>query len=194
MLTKSSPVPFVHASLKLFAQLRSLTTQEDPNDDLVDSWKEKEHAVSEGLLNLLKHSQHFPDDSHIPLKMTNQVLARQIVTVPLEHLESAGDIFPLLYVESQYVQQSAFDILNKQIPAAQEQISIDAALEKTTARLPEELLSLILEAPTVAGLAEADFERNIPLPLRGYLLSWLLVFDHLTYAVGSVIAVCFFSY
>ncbi|KAF1963832.1 hypothetical protein CC80DRAFT_398192 [Byssothecium circinans] len=181
-----SPIPFVHASLKLFAQLRSLTVIEDPNDDLLDAWKENEHAVPEGLLNLLKHSQHFPDDSHIPLKMTNQVLARQIATVPLKHLEATEDLFPLLYVESQYVQQTAFDILHKQIPAAQEQISIDAALDKSTARLPEELLSLILEAPTVAALAEANFERNIPLPLRGYLLSWLLVFDHLKHASFKV--------
>lgn len=102
----------------------------------------------------------------------------------LTHIESTEELFPLLYVESQPVQQTAFDILHKQIPAAQEQISIDTALEKTTARLPEELLSLILEAPTVAALGDADFERSIPLPLRGYLLSWLLVFDHLAHAVS----------
>ncbi|KAF2640158.1 RING zinc finger protein-like protein [Massarina eburnea CBS 473.64] len=181
-----SPVPFVHASLKLFAQLRTLTVIEDPNDDLLDVWKESEHVVAAGLLNILKHSQHFPDESHVPLKMTNHVLARQIATVPLENLAATEELFPLLYVESQYVQQTAFDILHKQIPAAQEQISIDAALEKTTARLPEELLSLILEAPTVAALAEANFERSIPLPLRGYLFSWLLVFDHLTHASFKV--------
>lgn len=111
------------------------------------------------------------------------MLARQIAKVPPKHLESTEELFPLLYVESQPVQQTAFDILHKQIPAAQEQISIDAALEKTTARLPEELLSLILEAPTVSALGNATFERSIPLPLRGYLLSWLLVFDHLEHAV-----------
>lgn len=116
--------------------------------------------------------------------MVNDVLARQIAKVPLKNLESTEELFPLLYVESQPVQQTAFAILHKQIPTTMEQISIDAALDKTTARLPEELLSLILEAPTVAALSEANFERNVPLPLRGYLLSWLLVFDHLQYAVS----------
>jgi hypothetical protein len=104
----------------------------------------------------------------------------------LQHLDSAEELYPLLYVESQPVQQTAFDILHKQIPAAQEQISIDVALSKTTARLPEELLSLIIEAPTVAALADVDFDRSIPLSLRGYLLSWLLVFDHIEHASFKV--------
>jgi hypothetical protein len=179
-----SPIPFTHASLKLYAQLRALTQTEDPNDDLVEVWKDTEQPIATGLVNLLKHSQHFPDEFHQPLKMLNEVLARQIAKIPLKHLESAEELYPLLYVESQPVQQTAFNILHKQIPAAQEQISIDAALSKATARLPEELLSLIIEAPTVAALADVNFERSVPLSLRGYLLSWLLVFDHLEHAVS----------
>ncbi|CBX95893.1 similar to RING zinc finger protein [Plenodomus lingam JN3] len=181
-----SPIPFVYASLKLYAQMRKLTQAEGPNDDLLEAWAESEQPIANGLINLLKRSQHFPDEFHQPLKMVNDVLARQIAHVSLDHLEATEELYPLLYVESQPVQQAAFNILHKQIPAAQEQISIDAALEKTTARLPEELLSLIMEAPTVAALAEADFERSVPLPLRGYLLSWLLVFDHLEHASFKV--------
>jgi hypothetical protein len=182
----SSPIPLTHASLKLYEQLRRLTEGEDPNDDLMEAWKETEQPVAAGLINLLKHSQHFPDEFHQPLKMVNEVLARQIAKVPLKHLDSAEELYPLLYVESQPVQQTAFDILHKQIPAAQEQISIDAALSKTTARLPEELLSLIIEAPTVAALADVNFDRVVPLSLRGYLLSWTLVFDHLEHASFKV--------
>ncbi|KAF2267433.1 hypothetical protein CC78DRAFT_530830 [Lojkania enalia] len=183
---KESSIPFVHASLKLYACLRTLTQEGDPNDDLVDAWKESEQKIATALVNLLKHSQHFPDDFHQPLKIVNDVLARQIARVSLEHLESSEELFPLLYVESQPVQQTTYDILHKQIPAAQEQISIEAALEKTISRLPEELLSLILEAPTLAALADTNFERSMPLPLRGYLLSWLLIFDHLEYASFKV--------
>ncbi|KAF2023630.1 RING zinc finger protein-like protein [Setomelanomma holmii] len=183
---QDSSIPFVHASLKLYAQLRSLTQVEEPNEDLLDAWNETEQVVANGLINLLKHSQHFPDEYHQPLKMVNDVLARQIAKVSLKHLESTEELYPLLYVESQPVQQTAFDILHKQIQEAQEQVSIDSALEKSTARLPEELLSLIIDAPTTAALAEANLERAIPLPLRGYLLSWLLVFDHLEHASFKV--------
>jgi hypothetical protein len=154
---------------------------------LLEVWKETEQPVANGLINLLKHSQHFPDEFHQPLKMVNDVLARQIAKIPLEHLDSTEELYPLLYVESQPVQQAAFNILHKQIPASQEQISIDAALSKSAPRLPEELLSLIIEAPTVAALAGANFERSVPLALRGYLLSWLLVFDHLEHAVSLYI-------
>ncbi|OCK82799.1 RING zinc finger protein-like protein [Lepidopterella palustris CBS 459.81] len=181
-----SPIPYIHASLKLYAVLRTLTQGEDPNDDLCDAWKAAEEEVAKGLINLLKHSQHFPDEFHQPLKIVNELLARQVSKVPLQHLEESEELFPLLYVESEPVQQTAFDLLHKQIPAAQEQISVDAALEKRTARLPEELLSLILEAPTMTSLADANFDRSMPLPLRGYLLSWLLVFDHLQHASYKV--------
>ena len=177
-------IPFLHASLKLYAQLQLLTSGEDPNDDLLDAWKDSEEAIANGLLSLLKHTHHVPDEFHQPLKVVNELLARQIAKIPLKHLESAEDLYPLLYVDSQPVQQTAFNILHRQIPARQEQISIDVAIEKSTARLPEELLSLILEAPTMEALAGANFDRSIPLPLRGYLLSWILVFDHLEHAVS----------
>ena len=181
-----SPIPFVHASLKLYAKLQTLMQIEEPNDDLIDAWKDTTQDIANGLINLLKHSQHFPDEFHQPLKMVNNVLARQISRISLKHLESTDELFPLLYVESQNVQQTAFSILHKQIPAAQEQISIDSALEKTTARLPEELLSLIIDAPTFRAFTEVNLERSTPLPLRGYLLSWLLVFDHLEHASFKV--------
>lgn len=181
----NSPLPFIHESLRLYAQLSLLTQAEEPNDDLIEVWKETEAPVAAGLISLLKHSQHFPDEFHRPLRWVNEVLARQIAEVPLEHLSSADELYPLLYVESQPVQQTAFNVLHKQIPAAQEQISIDAALSKSTARLPEELLSLIIEAPTVAALSDVNFDRSVPLSLRGYLLSWLLVFDHLEHAVSA---------
>lgn len=60
------------------------------------------------------------------------------------------------------------------------------ALSKGNATLPDELLSLILEAPTSESLAEASFGRTMPLHLRGYLLSWKLVFDHFTNASYKV--------
>ncbi|PSN61357.1 hypothetical protein BS50DRAFT_504653 [Corynespora cassiicola Philippines] len=183
---RDSSIPFTHASLKLCSQLRVLAHAEESNDDLQDAWKEMEGNIGHGLVVLLKHSQHFPDDFHQPLKMLNDVLARQISNIPHQLSESNEELYQLLYVESRPVQQAAFDILHKQIPAAQEQISIDTVLEKTTARLPDELLSLILEAPTMTTLSGTEFERGVPLSLRGYLLSWLLVFDHLEHSSFKV--------
>ncbi|KAK8163654.1 RING zinc finger protein-like protein [Phyllosticta citrichinensis] len=173
-------LPAIHASLKLYATLRSLKSDEDPNDDLVDAWKAYEHAAANGLVNLLKQSEGLDDYHHQPFKIVNELLSRQINQLPLTQVDNPAELYPLLLTESGSVQQAAFDLLHKAIPAAQEQISIDAALEKTSARLPDELLSLVLEAPPKEAIVSWDFQRAMPLGLRGYLFSWLLIFDHFT--------------
>jgi E3 ubiquitin-protein ligase listerin len=83
-----------------------------------------------------------------------------------------------LYSRSKFIQQAAFDVLHRKIPAAQEQISLDAVLEKKVAQLPNELLSLIVGAPASFEERGVEPKQDVPLQLRGYILSWLLVFDH----------------
>jgi len=87
-------------------------------------------------------------------------------------------------MESTAVQQTAFETLRRHIPGAQEIISLNSALDKTTVRLPEELLSLILGPPTLGDFEGSEFERSKPLLLKGYLLSWSLLFDHFSNAVS----------
>lgn len=83
--------------------------------------------------------------------------------------------------ESLALQLSAYEILHHHIPTAQEQISLDRALEKDfVAKLPAELLSLVSIAPSLDHFTEASFERMIPTSLSSYLLSWKLIFDHWT--------------
>ncbi|KAI9877231.1 MAG: hypothetical protein M1830_004467 [Pleopsidium flavum] len=179
-------LPIVHASLRLYATVRSLVGDEDGNDDLEDAWKESLSASSNGLINLLKRPQAVSDDANQPLRMVNELLARQIAKVPIEHLEDPSELYPLLYVDSRSIQETAYGVLHEHIPSEQEQTSLEVALSKMDARLPDELLSLILEAPTAESLADATFERTMPLHLRGYLLSWKLVFDHFTNASYKV--------
>ncbi|KAI9775587.1 MAG: hypothetical protein M1835_005753 [Candelina submexicana] len=162
-------LPAIHASLKLYAVTKMLVG-DDANDDLVDAWQEFREPLSKDV----------SDDQHQPLKIVNELLARQTTSIPLEALEDPTKLYPLLYANSRAIQGTAFGLLERHIPAAQEQISFDAALTKKDAYLPAELLSLILSAPTLDSLADVSFERTMPLPLRGYLLSWLLVFSHFT--------------
>lgn len=51
--------------------------------------------------------------------------------------------------------------------------------------LEEELLSLLLDAPTISAYEDADLEL-FPLSVRGYLLSWHLVFDSFSSASNKV--------
>ncbi len=68
----------------------------------------------------------------------------------------------------------------------QEQISINVALNNTTARLPEELISLVIEVPTLSATNGAAWKSRMPLSLRGYLFSWGLVFDHFSGSVSGL--------
>lgn len=181
---EDSRIPLVHSSLKLYSTLKSLTEQDDVNDDLIDAWKEFNRSASAGLIMLLENFQHRPDEYNQPLRVVNELLARQISKISTMNLDSPEELYPLLSVDSQSIQKTAFGLLHRHILAAQEQISFQVALEKKDARLPEELLSLILGPPNVDTTLSSGSDRTVPSPLMGYLFSWKLVFDHFPNAVG----------
>ncbi|KAF2420769.1 hypothetical protein EJ08DRAFT_620568 [Tothia fuscella] len=180
----SALIPALRASLSLYVIIRGLKNDEskkdedERNDDLLEAWAESEQATGEGLLNMVKLPREFPDEMHQPLRIFNMHLARQADRVSLKYLKNMEDFYPQLYTPSRSIQEAAYTLLHKGIPLKQEQVSLDAVLEKKAARLPDELLSLVLEAPTMKGLENASFERVMPLQLRGYLFGWMLVFDH----------------
>jgi hypothetical protein len=174
-------IPLINASLRLLHTLRKLSKSEEPNDDLVDALKDQEKQMFDGLLHLLKSTGGLPDESHQPLMVTNELLCRQLSQLPPKQIQDLLDIeelYPLMMTQSRAIQQAAFSVLHIKVPSTQEKISFDAALDNRTAQLPDELLSLILEAPTLDTLAEASFDRSMPLGLQSYLYSWRLLFDH----------------
>ncbi|KAH0537719.1 hypothetical protein FGG08_005526 [Glutinoglossum americanum] len=176
-------LPVIHATLKLYAALRSIHTA---NIDLEKEWSGHSWTLAKCLFNLLKIVPSVPDDFHQPLKIVNNLLSRQILALPSDQIMKPDELYPLLCVGSGAVQQTAFEVLRRYIPRAQENISLESALDKSTAKLPEELLSLILRAPTLDELGDSDFERSKSLKLREYLLSWSLVFDHFSNASYKV--------
>lgn len=171
-------IALTNATLRLYAMLLKLSKGEDASEDIGEALKDQQAQLSRGLLALLKNASDVSDEAHQPLMLTNELLTRQISQMPAIQVESTEELYPLMYTQSRAVQQAAFSLLHIQIPAAQEQISFDAALENKTAHLPDELLSLILEAPTLDSLADASFDRAMPISLQSYLYSWRLLFDH----------------
>lgn len=180
-------LPLIHASLRLYSTLQRLGFGES-NDDLVDALKSHEESAAEGMVNVLKILQHLPDDSHDPRKIVNELLARLIFKAKnIISPKSSSELFPILASESIALQRAAYEILHFQIPKEQEEISVEKALSKDyTAKLPEELLSLIIEGPTQDSIADATFKRTMPPILQGYMLSWHLVFDHWNGASDAV--------
>ncbi|KAL1310934.1 hypothetical protein AAFC00_001157 [Neodothiora populina] len=181
-----SRMALMYGALRLYGVLRILKDSEDPNDDLVESWKEHEDAAYRGLVSLLKASNTVPDADYLPLTATFELLAQELSKLQRVELEEAEELYPLLYAESRPLQKTAFNILHTYIPSLQEQISFDAALEKKTAQLPDELLSLVMKAPALDDIDVPALKQEIPLELQGYLYSWQLVFDHFSNASYKV--------
>ncbi|KAJ9150916.1 E3 ubiquitin-protein ligase listerin [Pleurostoma richardsiae] len=163
-------LPYIHASLKLMSALENL---EEPNDDLGDVVTSSAESKSSALIELLKLPR---DESSQPGEIVDALLCRQVEKIPLDHVSDLSDLYGLVASESRDIQTAAFSILHRALPAAQEQLSVDVLLEKKDARLPDELLSLLLDAPTLEAYPD-DILANFPTAIRSYLLSWRLIFD-----------------
>ncbi|KAI0161086.1 hypothetical protein GGR52DRAFT_562845 [Hypoxylon sp. FL1284] len=163
-------IPEIHSSLRLISTLRSL---EDPNDDLVEALQNAEEKISAAMLELLK--LHRAKDTQ-PLDIVDSVICRQVEKIPLNHVKDLSEIYGLVASDSRAIQTAAFTLLHKALPAAQEQLSLDVLLEKKDAQLPDELLSLLLDAPTLEAYSDEALAQ-FPTSIRSYLLSWHLVFD-----------------
>lgn len=163
-------LPYVHASVKLLASLRAF---EEPNDDLADALESHADAMYQGILELLK----LPGSrSSQPLEIVDALLCREAAKIPLEHLKDLSEIYGLVASDSREVQTAGFNILHRALPTAQEQLSLDILLENKQGKLPDELTSLLLDAPTLEAYPE-EMLVQFPTAIRSYLLSWKLVFD-----------------
>ncbi|KAH6673805.1 hypothetical protein B0J14DRAFT_591655 [Halenospora varia] len=170
-------LPMIGMSLKLYSILRKL---EDPNDDLQEALSgDYPLQISQCLINLLKLRR---SKDHQPLEFVDTLLLRQLRDIPLDLVKDLSEFYPLLASENRNLQSAAYDVLHRALPAIQQQISVDAALEDKDARLPDELLSLLLDPPSFSAFSDEMLE-GFPASIRGYLLSWHLVYD--SYANAS---------
>lgn len=110
-------------------------------------------------------------------------MRRLINGVAVDKLEDVSGVFHLLTAHSRAIQRTAYTILHRYIPQAQEQVSFDVALSKTAVSLPDELISLLLETPSMDMVSKSYGDDKMWTSIRSYLLSWKVVFDHFTNAV-----------
>jgi hypothetical protein len=176
--TSEHDILLANTSLRLHAGLtRLMNNTEDPNDDLVAAMDDQT-AITESLVNMLKAFAGASDANHSPLRVTNELLGRQLATVGPTAVQNADGLYSAMYSPSLSLQTAAFELLLKHVVASQEQITLDAALDNKTARFSDELVSLLLQSPSPDFISDASFESAMPVELRSYLFSWRLVFKH----------------
>ncbi|RAL66650.1 hypothetical protein DID88_006336 [Monilinia fructigena] len=166
-------------SLKLFSNIRSL---QDANDDLEDALTQYGETASQCFIKLMKLPRLKPTQ---PLEFVENLLSRLVVKIPSSHIKDVSEFYPLVALENRMVQSAAFDVLHRAIPAEQEEISVNTLLEKKDAQLPEELLSLLLDAPSIRNFDDEELAQ-FPPSIRCYLLSWHLVYDSFSTASWKV--------
>ncbi|KAI1211084.1 uncharacterized protein F4807DRAFT_421542 [Annulohypoxylon truncatum] len=165
-------LPGINASLRLFTTLKSLEEAE-PNDDLIDALQSSAEKRSAALVELLRLPR---EKDTQPVEIIDSIICRLVEKIPLGHIKDLSELYGLVASDSRGIQTAAFTLLHKALPAAQEELSLNVLLEKKDAQLPDELLSLLLDAPTL-DIYPDDVLARFPTPIRSYLLSWLLVFD-----------------
>ncbi|KAJ5385457.1 Zinc finger RING-CH-type [Penicillium concentricum] len=173
-------LPLLVSSFRLFARLKSIS-ESDSNDDVQDAWSDRKA----GLFNALASTIDTFDSSttfHQPRDVAVDLLRRLINTIPVDNLEDVSETFHLLTAHSRAVQRTAYTLLHHYIPHAQEKVSFEVALSKTAVSLPDELISLLLEPPTMQMVSAAYGDDKMWTSMRSYLLSWKVVFDHFSNA------------
>ncbi|EHL02990.1 putative E3 ubiquitin-protein ligase listerin [Glarea lozoyensis 74030] len=163
-------LPMIGMSLKLYSILRKM---EDANDDLEEALAKQAQPISNALVRLLKLGR---EKEHQPSEFVDTLLLRQLRYVSAEKVEDADELYPLLASENKNLQSAAYDLLQRALPQIQQQISVNVLLEGKVARLPDELLSLLLDPPSIENFSDEQLDE-FPLTIRGYLLSWHLVYE-----------------
>jgi hypothetical protein len=134
-------IPMIGMSLKLYSVLLYMR---DKNDDLVDVLKDYSERVAHGLTSLLKLRR---SKENQPLEFVDTLLLRLVAYTTSSHFKDLTEFYPLVASDFRLVQSSAYDVLHRALPLAQQEISINVLLENkgkcTTGHNSSNLLILI---------------------------------------------------
>ncbi|KAL5316607.1 hypothetical protein ACEPPN_015656 [Leptodophora sp. 'Broadleaf-Isolate-01'] len=167
-------LPMIGMSLKLYSILQKMA--DDDNDDLKEAFELSREQACDGLVKLLKLDRSKETQ---PLEFVDTMLSRQVTKIPADRIKDLTEFYPLVASDFRMVQSAAFDVLHKALPKVQQELSVNVLLDGTTAQLPLELLSLLLNTPSVQDIPDPS---EFPSSIRGYLLSWLIVYESYTTA------------
>jgi hypothetical protein len=173
-------LPLLDSSFKLFSQLKSIS-ESDSNEDAQDAWAARKVKLFTALASTIDTFDSATTFNQ-PRDIAVEHLRRLINNIPAENLEDVSETFYLLTAHSRAVQRTAYTILHHYIPHAQEKVSFELALSKAAVTLPDELISLLLEPPSMQMVNSAYGDDKMWTSMRSYLLSWKVVYDHFTNA------------
>ena len=170
-----SDLNLIHAALQIYAAMEKIL-KADPNEDLQEAWTKLEDDIPKSRLTLLKTQAKISDTHSQPLRIVYDLLYRQLAVIPAKLEIPLQDLYPIMQCESTILHRIAYRILYASIGAAQEQISLDAALSNDyIPKLSPELLLLLQEPPHEEDTLDLRNQPELPASLSRYLLGWKLM-------------------
>jgi hypothetical protein len=121
-----------------------------------------------------------------PQGIINDLISREIRLLRVE-VDDLEDFLPLMSSSSETLQEANYLILSRSIAKRQEEITLESGLSDSyVAKLPEELLSLILSKHDADNYLDLNERSHKDTNLLEYLFSWELIFIHWTNASYKV--------
>lgn len=165
-------IPLLHGSLRLYGRLRALAASDESNEDLKDAWDGARASLEDGLVRCLDTFKTSGEELNQPRRTTAELLRRQLGHISVPH---DTNLYPFLSSAEPAIRGATYDLLSRSIPAEQEQLSLELALEQKAVHLPDELLSLLSETARSLESGTGSLRQT-------YLLRWHLIFAHFTKA------------
>ncbi|KAI5305720.1 hypothetical protein KEM56_003514 [Ascosphaera pollenicola] len=179
-----NPKPLIHASLRLFTRLRSLSTDGEANDDLADAWAEAQKTLSEGIIKVFRNIGPLSASGCHPRGNEADLLTRTVSYLSAALIEDPANLLPMLN-SSKPAQLASYNLYRQTIPKAMEDLALEVALGEKKADLPQGLLKHLSWGYATKSLRKKaewfDLNRR-----RSYLLTWRTIFDFFEHASITV--------
>ena len=174
-------VPVYHATLKLLQTLRRLAADPDANEDLKDGWAELIPRLDLHLTSMFVLFAGWNRDGQV-FDIMSELVAQERKSLPL-HRTVIKEMISCIKTRHRPIQRTAYEILHREVPKYQEEVSLTTALERSASEashmqsLSVDLQPHVEKAPSPTWIQTGQLENDIPIPVLAYLSAWLLMFD-----------------
>ncbi|KAI8061201.1 hypothetical protein BDF21DRAFT_369504 [Thamnidium elegans] len=184
----------VYNALDLFNTLYVLS---DDNEELCDIVKDHLPIMSKSLLQLMAKEEEYlqqkKDDAHFIGYSKSRLVYQTMLAELLEHIPEKtlidSDCFTnlnaLIHTPNEVLQKRAYLLLQKYVAHRVQDLSVKLEFtetneEKTEADIENDIFSVLLNPPDLSNWQSTGLEEQALHEILGYLLTWMLMFDHFT--------------
>ncbi|KAL7316263.1 hypothetical protein PS15m_005384 [Mucor circinelloides] len=190
--TQPEELLVVYHALDVFNTL-SLLSGEAGNDELHDAVQDMMPALSKSLLQLMANEEKYlqqqkRDESNQARLMYQTLLSDLLEHIPEKTLidnDCFDNLNALIRMPNEVLQKRAYLLLKKYIAHRVQDLSVkleftETSEEETHASIDDAIFDVILNPPDLSSWQSVGIEEHTVHEALGYLLTWMLMFDHFT--------------